>query len=73
MAHARRPHSKHHKQLHLNREVTVTQLEKTSANPYGQIIANGTHSWFTSSKWAAECKTVFNQLAVTVFWCGNKQ
>jgi hypothetical protein len=71
-AHSRRSHSNNHKQLNLNREVTVTQLENICANPYGRIIANRTHCWFTSSKWALECKTVFNPPTVTVFWYGNK-
>jgi hypothetical protein len=70
---SRRPHSNHHKELHMNHEVTATQLEKTRANPYDGIIANRTHSRFTASKWASQCKHVFNPPAVTVFWCGNKQ
>jgi hypothetical protein len=72
-AHSRRPHSNHHKQLHLNLEVTVTQVQETRATPHGRIIANRRHSWFTSSKWASQSKTVSNQPAITVFWCGNKQ
>jgi hypothetical protein len=57
----------------LNREVTVPQLQNTHANPYGQIIANRPHSWFTSSKWASERRTVFSPPAVRVRWRGNKQ
>jgi len=72
-AHSTGSRSNHHKQLHLNPEVTVPQLQNTRANTYGRIIAHTTHSWFTSLKSASECKTLFNPTAVTVFWSGIKQ
>jgi hypothetical protein len=72
-AHSRRAHSNHLKQLHLNHEATITQVQETTATPYGQIIANKSNSSFTSSKWASQCKTVFSPPATTVFWCGYKQ
>jgi hypothetical protein len=72
-AHSGRPQSNHLEQIHLNREATVTQVEETSVTPYGQIIANKSHYWFISSKWPSQCKTLFNQPTVTVFWYSNKQ
>jgi hypothetical protein len=53
MVHSRRPHSNHLKQLHLNWEATVPQVEEKTLSPYGQIIANKCNSGFTSSKWAS--------------------
>jgi hypothetical protein len=72
MGHSRRPHTNQHNSCTWIVK-WLTQIEKTCATPYGWIIANVHHSWFTWSKWASEWKTIFNPPAKIVLWCGTTQ